>query len=95
MRTTEELRAYVREHSPDGEKDENTTDEALVWFVCMQEANTLLADCTTKDMARLLCAGMPAYGIEDVQTWLDTCHEEDEAIVAIEDAVREHFGWRD
>ena len=84
IRTTEQLRAAMAEVSGSA-----VADEALVWFVCVQNARDM-AENTTKDTARMLQAGIRPADIADVQPWLDAQDPEDEQQADLRAEIR---GW--
>lgn len=93
--TTEGLRTHIRERSAD---PEDSTDEALIWFVCMQEAQMVWDCCSTKDLARMFRDGTQAIdSLEDVQAWLNTHNQvladDPDSEDGLPDALAEHFGW--
>ncbi len=101
IRTVEVLRAIMQVVEDIYCKGETITDEDLIWFVCMQEAESLLDSCRTKDIASLFRNGVtPISNLYHVQEHLDTrfedgeeYHEEQNRYLTA--AVYRHFGCHD
>lgn len=72
IKTTEDLRSFMG--SVGGEA---VTDDRLVWFVCMYNAELISQAYTTKDIAAMLLEGVKATNsLTDVQEFLNTFFED-------------------
>lgn len=106
LRTIADLRRWMQEHVRGGDDNgkpwtRKSLDAAVLWFHCMQEAETILDDMRAKDYAHLLLHGMPATTLADVQVELDELYAEHEEFTSddpitpahfIEEQLRGHFG---
>lgn len=81
-RNTEALRQLMARLDP---KQEEVTDDRLIWFVCVQEAHAL-SDFTVRETARLFLDGVTPVTIEYIQEWLDTFYCDEEEVINTEDS---------
>lgn len=80
IRTYSDLEVYFRTFLKEEEIgiDKNGRyDDAIYWFVAMQEAESLAENYSKKDIAHLFLNGIPAinHNPEAVTDWLEICFE--------------------
>lgn len=95
FKTSKDIGIWIANNAP---VDSNTTiEEAIIWFVSMQEA-TIWYECNRiKDWAHVICNGLPPVDLEYTDSWLNDQYEcwEEEEYKADEQIIiqlKNHFG---
>lgn len=81
-RNIEALRQLMARLDP---KQEEITNDQLIWFVCVQEAHTI-SDMTLRETACLFLNGIKPVTIEYVQEWLDIFYCDEEEVINTEES---------
>lgn len=76
IKTTEQLREHMKQVVAKYDLDYEVTNGELIWFVCIQNAQSVSSNMNLREIASLYREGIKAAMFEDVQDWIDTLYDD-------------------